>query len=59
MDKEQAVAKLSSLIAEIGRLKGLSHSNSELTKWHRNTQIALEKIFGSNSRHIPDFNSVG
>ena len=58
MTREQAVSKLTGLISQIEGLKGLNYSNTELTKWRRDVQIALEQIFGNSSRHHSDFNSI-
>lgn len=57
MEKQKAIEILEKQRAEINGLKNISDSSSSpaFTKWHRDTQIAVEKIFGKKNRHIKDF----
>jgi dGTP triphosphohydrolase len=57
MEKQKAIEILEKQRFEINGLKKLSNTSSspEFTKWHRDTQIAIQKIFSEDSRHINDF----
>jgi hypothetical protein len=39
-------------------LKAKRRFPHEFEKWHRDTEIAIENIFGDNSRHVEDFTSI-
>lgn len=56
--KEKAIEKLGVLIARIDDLKRLERGSAIFKKWVRDTQVALEHIFGKESRHITDFNQI-
>ena len=58
MDKSEAISILRDLKEHISVLRTLSMKSPEFAKWHRDTEIAIEKIFGKDSRNIKDFNSV-
>jgi hypothetical protein len=55
LNQEEAINRFSNLIK---RAEQLSTDNQDLKKWRRDTQIAIEKIFGEKTRHINDFNTV-
>lgn len=42
-------------IPELKKKWGVS---PEFNKWYRDTQVAIERIFGENTRHIKDFNRI-
>jgi hypothetical protein len=46
MDKNSAIEKLKSLIEPIDALKRQESHGQAFKKWHRDTEIAIEKIFG-------------
>jgi predicted nucleotide-binding protein len=58
MNKEEAIAKLQRSIDAIGDLQKLPRKSVEFEKWRRDTEIAIERIFGSEVRNIQDFKSV-
>ena len=45
-------------IEEIGSIFNESMDSPQFTKWHRDTQVTIEKIFGANSRNIKDFTAI-
>ncbi|WP_323023845.1 hypothetical protein [Castellaniella sp.] len=42
----------------IAQLKNLESSSPDFTKWQRDTEIAIQRIFGENSRHFKDFSKI-
>ncbi len=58
LNKEEAITKLSRLISEIDILKSGSSGSNDFTKWLRNTEVALNNIFGRNSSAIGDFKKI-
>ena len=56
--KEKAIKKIESLIRRIDELQGIKRGSAQFKKWRRDTQVALEHIFGNESRHIIDFNQI-
>ena len=60
MDTARAIAILKRQCAAIERLRspGFSDSSPEFTKWRRDTEVAVQKIFGSDSRHSADFSGI-
>jgi len=56
--KEKAIEKIEIQISNIDSLSRQKRFNPEFKKWIRDTQIALEHIFGAESRHIKDFNQI-
>jgi hypothetical protein len=58
MDKAQAVEKLNRQIEQIESLKKQKSHGQQFKKWHRDTEVAIEKIFGPESRHLTDFNEI-
>lgn len=56
--KEKSIDKINSLIEQIDELQRLERGNAKFKKWIRDTQIALEHIFGNESRHVIDFNKI-
>ncbi|MDD1615545.1 MAG: Uncharacterized protein CG439_632, partial [Methylococcaceae bacterium NSP1-2] len=60
MEKQQAIEILKKKRSEINGLKNLSNTSSslEFTKWHRDTKIAIQKIFNLDNNHTRDFTSI-
>ncbi len=58
MDKSQALQKLAQKKEEIEKLKKIQKNSPEFKKWHRDTEVCIEKIFGDNGRHLSDFSGV-
>lgn len=56
--KEKAIIKIESLINRVGELQRNDRRSAQFKKWIRDTQVALEHIFGKESRHITDFNQI-
>ncbi|NEK38597.1 hypothetical protein [Rhizobium leguminosarum] len=58
MKKQQSIEILTRQREAGKALNGLSVSGPEFTKWHRDTEIAIERIFGPQSRNLADFRDV-
>lgn len=58
LPKDRALSKLREQLAAIPCLKRLGQFSAEFKKWHRDTQVAIERIFGKEGRHLRDFNGV-
>lgn len=59
MKKQQSISILQRQRAASEQLASFNWSSPEFTKWHRDTEIAIERIFGTNSRNLEDFRAVG
>ena len=58
MDKDNAISKLNSLIDRANALE-FERGNSQLiVKWKRDADAAIRHIFGIESHHIKDFESL-
>lgn len=53
--KDRALFKLQQQISEIAFLKKDPSSLPVYEKWRRDTEVAIGKIFGEDSRHVKDF----
>ena len=58
MNKGDAIEKLESLKKRGNQLISLPVGNQEFKKWHRDTEVAIEKIFGEGTRHSEDFSDI-
>ncbi len=58
LNKNEAIDKLSTLKEVAISLESKQRGSQEFQKWKRDTQVALEKIFGEDTRHSKDFNSI-
>ncbi len=58
LTKDKAIAELQQQIGEIQTLKSKPNFSPEFKKWHRDTEVAIENIFGQGARHVKDFNDV-
>ncbi|BAZ51710.1 hypothetical protein NIES4103_43680 [Nostoc sp. NIES-4103] len=58
MTKEKAISILKRQIKIIDSLKSEHSFSTNFKKWQRDTEIAIERIFGSNTRHLQDFNKI-
>ncbi|MDH5694980.1 MAG: nucleotide-binding protein [Gammaproteobacteria bacterium] len=56
--KTRAIEKINSLIEQIVNLQNIERGSAQFNKWIRDVQVALEHIFGKDSRHIKDFNDI-
>ena len=57
MNKKDAIEKLEELKKRAETLIPKSSESQEFTKWHRDTQVALERIFGEDT-YIKTFNQI-
>ena len=58
MEKERAIEILESQKSEVSELKSKNRFGSEFKKWKRDTEVAIENIFGEQTRHVEDFRSI-
>lgn len=59
MQQDQAIATLEKRLADMRQLQDTSSASSPaFVRWHRDTEIAIERVFGSDSRHLGDFRHV-
>ncbi|WP_197076508.1 hypothetical protein [Luteimonas sp. FCS-9] len=58
MESKRAIQIIQSKIDAIDALARKDSSSPEFTKWRRDTEVALERIFGQESRHKTDFTDV-
>lgn len=58
LSKTDAVAKIQLQIDAIATLRQKPMFSSDFDKWQRDTEIAIEKIFGSDTRHTEDFTGI-
>ncbi len=59
MRKEDAIQKLQRQRDLIDDLKVKPRFSQDFKKWRRDTEIAIEKIFGLDTRQIEDFKNIG
>lgn len=58
MNATRAIAILTQRQAEAESLLGATTSSSQFTKWYRDSEISIERIFGHGCRHLKDFRDV-
>lgn len=58
MKKQQSIAILQRQRAASEQLVSTDSSGPEFTMWRRDTEIAIERIFGAQSRNLEDFKAV-
>jgi hypothetical protein len=58
LNKERAIEKLHQQIEVIPKLKKQVSFSPEFTKWRRDTQVLIQKIFGEGTRHTKDFDNI-
>ncbi len=58
MNNTDAIARLGKQKETAQMLLGRPKGSEEFTKWRRNTEVAIEKIFGNDTRHLKDFKGV-
>lgn len=58
MRKEDALQKLQRQRDLIDDLKLKPRGSQDFKKWRRDTEILIEKIFGSDTRQIEDFKKI-
>src|SRR5215467_12566563 len=58
MNKSEAISKLESLVGQIHSLKTLTRYGFEYKRWQRDTEVAIRRTFGEDSRNVKDFDRV-
>src|SRR5215207_265703 len=58
ISKARAKEILQGLINRIEGLKALHAAHEQFNRWKRDTEVAIENIFSSDSRHIKDFQRI-
>jgi hypothetical protein len=58
MNKQEAIQKLRRQLELVGRLHSTPRNSPEFQKWRRDTEVAIENIFGGDTRHLRDFSSI-
>lgn len=58
MNKSEAVERLDSLKARAAQLASMPRGSQDFKKWHRDTEVAIERIFGEGTRHLKDFTDI-
>ena len=56
--KTRAVKRLKKSLGEIPDLEKLKKWSPEFMKWARNTEVAIGRAFGENSRHVTEFRDI-
>ena len=56
--KAEAMRRLRVALDKIPDLKKSERESSEFDKWHRNTRIAIENVFGAESDHVKEFTKI-
>jgi len=59
MEKSRKISIIKNKIEAIDGLKNRRYGSPEFKRWCRDTEVALEQIFGLKSRHKTDFKQVG
>ncbi|MFA6054750.1 MAG: nucleotide-binding protein [Thermodesulfovibrionales bacterium] len=58
MEKEKIIEKLNERLKSLLGLSASAASDPSFKKWRRDTDVALEHLFGKDTRHIRDFRGV-
>lgn len=58
LSKSKAIKKINEQAAVVESLVKVRRDSSEFKKWKRDTEIAIDNIFGHESRHIKDFQNI-
>ena len=58
MEKKKVIEKLFSCIEALKKITASKTGDPQFNKWYRDTEIALEYIFGKETRHIGDFQNI-
>jgi len=58
LNKNEAKAKLEVLKNRAQQLLNMSSGSQDFKKWHRDTEVAIERIFGKGTRHSQDFKDI-
>jgi hypothetical protein len=58
MKKDEKIDRLKRQLGMIPDLKNRRRDCPEFKKWHRDTEVAIERIFGAGTRHLQDFDDI-
>ncbi|WP_231734524.1 hypothetical protein [Noviluteimonas gilva] len=58
MEPNRAIEILERQKGATGELRALGSSDPAFAKWKRDTEIAIQRIFGDSSRHFTDFSKI-
>lgn len=58
MDKNKAIDKLKTLKQVGENLVNTKRGSQDFKKWRRDTEVAIERIFGEDTRHLKDFQKI-
>ena len=58
MNKQQAISKLQRQLGNIRILYLKPRFSNDFYKWKRDTEVAIENIFGADNRHLKDFTDI-
>ena len=58
MNKSEAIERLENLKVRADQLAGLPRGSQDFKKWHRDTEVAIERVFGEGTRHLKDFTDI-
>lgn len=58
MDKERAKQILESLIGDAHELPEMGRKSPDLYKWRRDAKLALTNIFGTDTEHVDEFETI-
>jgi hypothetical protein len=58
LPKDRALAKLREQLAFVPSLRQRGRFSPEFQRWHRDTQVAIERIFGKDAHHLKEFQSI-
>ena len=58
MYKKKAIERIQDKINKINHLKTIRYDSHDFEKWKRNVEVLIENVFGADTRHIKDFDSI-
>jgi len=58
MTKDKVVAKLNKCLEALRTIQATGTGQPAFKKWRRDTEVALEHLFGTDTRHLYDFRGV-
>lgn len=58
LNKSEAIKKLKKLKEKAKELLQLNRGHQDYKKWRRDSEVAIERIFGEGTRHLKDFTDI-
>jgi predicted nucleotide-binding protein len=58
LSPERSIKKLQDQVMGIEEIQNFGLDSAEFRAWKRNTEVAIENIFGDETRHLRDFKSI-